>query len=267
MKYLILVAALTGCHNGGGDTDGNTNLNDTSITGDDSGEKIGEATVSYTVSVLGNQEPCQINLVCDGNATYTNSLEEIVEVEAGTAFSVPTGTVVEVEAPAACEATAGLTEYTSTFGFPVHLGTDGEYWASAPLEQPLEPDDEISVDFSTFNLFEPGDYVCWYDKYELDEGASDLKGEQWMEHEEVDKQHVAVLQDGTVEVEDDQNMDIIGRDEDHMQVVGDELVLIVEAGGNPYYIADSDIGVNYFNLTVVNTEAGYVGDVWCELDE
>jgi hypothetical protein len=267
MAFFILVAALAGCHNTDRDTTDTVGINDdTGANPDDTGVK-GTATLQYTVSVLGNEEPCQINLVCTGTAIYIDSFGMTVEVGADTPFSVPSGTTVEVAAPTSCEITAGLTGYTETFGYPVHLGEDGEYWAAKPLDLDVNPDQQVSGDFSTFNVFQPGDFVCAYDKYALDTGAADLKGEQWMDHEEIDKQFVSVLQDGVIETENDQNMDVIGRDEDHMQVVGEELVLVVEAGGNPYYIAESDIGVDYFTLTVVNTEAGYVADVECDLDE
>lgn len=269
---LILAAALLGCHNGGTgngpDDTSNPGTNDTGNGPDDSG-KSGTAFLTYDFTVMGEIEDCQINLLCDERATYYLSPddEEPVVVEANTPFSVPTGTVVEVEAPALCSLTAGLEDYVDEFGFPVHLGNDGEYWASPELHLSLEPDDALTGEFKSFNLFRPGDYVCWYDEYQLDESAPDLKGEQRGEHREIDKQFVSVLQDGVVEAEDNPNMSVIGRDDDHMQVVDDQLVLVVASGGNPYYIDGSDIGVNYFNLTVVNTEAGYVADVWCELDE
>lgn len=240
MRFFFLVAALTGCHNGGGNPD-DTSGSDTSV-------ESGIASLTYNFTVLGEIEPCQITAVC-GNET----------------FSAPSGETIEVAAPTSCTVTAGVE--IDGFDFPAHLGEGGEYWAAPPLSITADPDDALTGAFESFNLFKPGDYVCWYDKYELDEEASDLKGEQWMDHQEIDKQFVSVLQDGSVEAEDNQSMSVIGRNEDHMQVVDDQLVLVVEAGGNPYYIDSSDIGVDYFNLTTVNTEAGYVADVWCELDD
>lgn len=257
---ILLLAALAGCHNPTPD-----NTDSVGVNPNDTGIK-GTATLQYTVSVLGNEEPCQINLVCTGTASYVDSFGTTVGVEANTPFSIPSKTMVEVEAPTSCEITAGFMGYTETFGYPVHLGEDGEYWAAAPLDLSVDPGDQISNNFSTFNVFQPGDYVCSYDKYALDEKAEDLKGEQWMDHEEVDKQFVSVLQDGSVEAEDNQSMDVVGRNEDRMQVVNDQLTLVVKAGENPD-IAESDIGINRFTLTVVNTEAGYVADVECNLDD
>jgi hypothetical protein len=247
MSFILFVAALAGCHNVAGNGDGNPNPDDT--TGSHTAES-GTAIIQYGVSVLGSNQPSEIVIACDGEETMSTS----------------TGQPTEVPAPTWCDINAGLAKYIGTFGYPV-VEANGEYWAATPISVEVTPNGQVSGNFITFNVFEPSDYVCWYDKYELDESASNLKGEQWMEHEEIDKQFIAVLQDGTVEAEGDQNMSVIGRDGDHMQVVDDKLVLVVESGGNPYYIADSDIGVNYFNLTTVNTEAGYVADVWCELDE
>jgi hypothetical protein len=249
MRILILAALLGGCGGSSPDLANGEVGNDGNDTNPD--DKTGKATLSYTVSVMGKVEPCKINIECEDIDLLT----------------VSSGEIVEVDVPASCVISAGLLDYTDIFGYPVHLGEDGEYWAATPLTLDLEPQDEILDQFITFNVFEPGYYDCEYDKYELDESAGDLKGEQWMEDHPVDEQFIEVGQDGIVEIEgNNETLDVVGGPQSHLQTVDDGLVLVVAGEEIPYYIAESDIGVDNFSLTVVNTELGHVSDVRCELD-
>ncbi len=250
--FLIVLMGCGDCHGCGGNS---------GETGDSGGNKdtnptvtVGTATLTYTVSVLGEEA---------GDAAVN------VECEAQDFVSTRSGETTTVEAPSSCLVTAGDEEYTDEFGYPIYaIEVDEdtvEYWAAPPVSLTVEPDQTVTGDFSAFKLFVPGNYSCEYDKYALDEGADEMKGE-WMRNESVDTQFISVDQNGIVEAEDNANMSVIGRDDDHMKIQGANLTLVSDSE-NPSYISQSNIDIETFSLTVVNTESKYVADVRCGLDE
>lgn len=239
-NILLLAALLGGCTGGSSPNDDDT-----------AAPKAGTAFLTYDLTVMGETEACQINVACG---------DEI--------FSAPSGETIEVETPNTCVITAGIE--VEGFDFPVHPDTKGEYWASPPISLELDANDDQAGTFTGFNLFKPGYYDCEYDKYELDESRSDLKGEQWMEDHPVDEQFIEVDQDGIVEIEgNNPHLDVVGGGPSYLQVIDDQLVLKLEDGEvhDLIHIPSSEIGNDFFSLTVVNTELGHVSDVRCERDE
>ncbi len=207
----------------------------------DSDTPVGTATLTYTVYRLGVIEDSLVNI---GDVTESS------------------GTAIEVLAPADYTVTAGDSSYNEQFGFPVQVDQEGEYWAAPPADISVENGDDIPGRFDLFNLFEPGDYTCSYDKYELDLSASDYKGEyqRTVDHDPV---YVAVNENGKVEPENEnENWDVVGSADDYMQVEDDQLNLVVVDDAITY-ITESQIGKQNFSLTIVDETFGYTADVTC----
>ena len=207
----------------------------------DTGTQAGTATLTYTVYRLGVIEDSLVNV------------DDVTE---------SSGTAIEVPAPADYTVTAGNSSYTEQFGFPVQTDQDGEYWAAPPADISVENGDDVPGRFDLFNLFEPGDYACSYDKYKLDLSASDYKGD-YQHTENFDPVYVAVNENGKVEPEDEnENWDLVGSADDYMQVEDDHLNLVV-VDDSIIYITESQIGKQNFSLTVVSEDFGSTSDVTC----
>lgn len=227
--------ALAACNNGGEDID----------SGDI--EATGSATVTVNVTRLG--ESLNTSVAFIGHDEYTTT----------------SGTETIVAAPDAYTVVAGDSAYTAQFGFPIVTDDEGEYWAMTPAALEVEDGENATDTYALFNLFEPGDYTCKYDKYAYDASAENKKGKLQRTRDDFDPVHISVSNDGKVETEDeDENWDVVGRAEDYVQVEEDHLVLVLVGDKAPSYITTSQIGKRSFSLTVVNESYLNVADVTCD---
>lgn len=236
---LILTAcgdALTDGPNGNGGNGG-----DDSVTG--------SATITVEVDVLGTPvSDCPITLT-DGGA-YTGT----------------SGSPITVEAPDTLTLDVGDPQQKETFGFPVYVSSDGEYWATPITTIDVIDGDEATKQVEMFNLFEPGDYSCSYDEYKYDASAPNFKG-MYTDTYSIDTQGYAVDQTGKVILDTDPRMGtILGSttDGDYLQVKEDYLSLMGmgATGDNPRVITTSEIKKNFFSFTEVWT-GGHVYDASC----
>ena len=229
------------CSGSGEDLDGDGQCD----TCDDSGtDPTGTAIINMAVLKLDVEEACLVNLI--GSNSYV----------------ADSSTDLEVDAPDTYVATAGDSALTPQFGFPIHVDAAGEYWAAEPQDVEVEADQVKDGEFHLFNLFEPGIYACEYDKYEFDASAEDKKGD-YQRTVELDPQHIAVDEYGQIQAQDDPNMGGVGSGDDEVKAEDDHLVLVVADSDFTVYITTSEIGKDFFSLTVVSETGLYVFDLIC----
>ncbi len=240
-KFLGLAALLfIGACKNGGDT-GDTS--DTSV-------QTGVGKMTYNVFKPGDvAEGCYVNYECDSGS-----------------FGADSGKVAEIEdAPTDCTVEIGKT--FKEFTFKVHKDLAGDFWASPLQDAHVDIGENDNGRADVFRIFQPGTYACAYDSFAYEASPPDHKGD-FQFHQDLPNQPIHVDHGGKVVPEKDPNMDVIGNGQsDHMQVVGDQLVLQFDDRGvtNDPNIAKSAITNTGFTLTVVDAATGFVADVTCVL--